>query len=124
MGDEGEWERFGGLGPAAHMTPEARAGRGSGRRHEAERDGAAQRGCKAARGDLADHRAIRSRISAPSRAGAPSTIEADADAIEHAAEFGEDAVGAGEIARLAAALATAKLSPASTGETVSSRSWP
>jgi hypothetical protein len=86
-------------------------------------DRAADRRPEAAGGDDADAAPSR-KISVPSRAGALPSGLMPTRRGRAVAEFGEDALGAGKSAASRRRFDTAKPRSASTGEVVSSRSWP
>ena len=111
MRDKGSGNDFGGLSATADENLEFRARRCMVRRHKAERNGAAQRGRKATRGDLADHRARGIGDLGPLARRGAFDGEADADAAGLVGEFAEDTRGAGEIGGLAAALRDGEVKP-------------
>src|SRR5690242_3739224 len=104
MGNEWGGGGFGGLRLATNENLEPGAWRGVVGRHEADGDGAAERRGKAARGDDADLCAVLVENRRALTGRGAFDEQTNANAIEHAAEFGEDTLGAGEIGRLAAAL--------------------
>ena len=81
------------------------------RRHEAERDGAIERGREAAGGDAADRGAGGIEDFGALAGRGALDEEADADAAQIAGEFLEDAWRAGEIGGLAAALGDGEVEP-------------
>ena len=103
MGNEGERRDFRRLQATADADLESRSNGSAGGRHEAQRNGAVEAGGEAAGGDAADGEAggIEDFGAVAGRRAVDE--QADADAAQLAAELAEDAIGAGEVAGLAAA---------------------
>src|SRR5690606_4551401 len=94
VGNEGRLDDPGGLGTVAHRNLDGSAGRRKTGRNEAQRDGLAQRGRKAAAGDDADGMAVRVEDFGAIPGRRALDDQADASAREFPLTLGENPAGA------------------------------